>query len=171
MEYYELEIKQLREKMDKAKEFAEHLPCFKEIILTRKLDSNFTGTISKKYKDIYLEWGINRYFYKDNKNITNCDKEIKDSYLFNIYINTLSLYDSHEKYGLKELKVPCFFFDKLNTTFYIEEKDIEIALEILNDWYNQSRKLAFRDKLLDEKEKLTKRLAYIENQLEEFKES
>ena len=66
MEDYELEIKQLQDKMDKAKEFAEHLPCFKEIILTRKL--------------------------------------------------------------------------------------------------------AFRDKLLDEKEKLTKRLAYIENQLEEFKE-
>lgn len=171
MEDYEKEIQALKEKIDKAKEFAEMLPVFSDEILSRKLDKTFTGTIQKRYKDIHLDWGINRYFYQDNKNISNCSKEIKDTYLFKIYINSLNLYDSHENYGLKELNIPCFFFDKLNTTFYIEEKDIEIALEILNDWYNRAKKIAFRDKLLDEKEKLTKRLAYIENQLEEFKES
>lgn len=165
MEDYEREIQDLKEKMEKAKEFAGMLPIFADEILSRKLDKNFTGTISKKYKDIYLSWGINRYFYEDNKNITNCDKEIKDTYLFNIYINSLSLYDSHENYGLKDLNVPCFFFDRLNTTFYIEEKDIETALEMLNNWYNQSKKIAFKHSLLDEKEKLKKRLENIENQL------
>ena len=88
--------------------------------------------------------------------------------MFNIYINSLSLYDSHENYGLKELNIPCFFFDKINTTFYIEEKDIEAALEMLNDWYNQANKAVFRDKLLNEKENLETRLEVIENKLLEY---
>ena len=168
MEDFEKEIQDLKEKMDKAKEFAEMLPVFSDEILSRKLDTTFTGTIQKRYKNIYFDWGINRYFYQDNKNITNCDKEIKNTYLFNIYINSLSLYDSHENYGLKELNIPCFFFDKINTTFYIEEKDIEAALEMLNDWYNQANKAVFRDKLLNEKENLETRLEVIENKLLEY---
>lgn len=171
MEDYEKEMQDLKEKMDKAKEFAEMLPVFSDEILSRKLDKTFTGTIQKRYKNIYFDWGINRYFYQDNKNITNCDKEIKDTYLFNIYINSLNLYDSHENYGLKELNIPCFFFDRINTTFYIEEKDIETALEMLNDWYNQAKKIAFKDNLLKEKEKLKKQLENIENQLLKYEDN
>lgn len=165
MENYEKEIQELQDKMNNAKEFAEMLPCFKDEILARKLDKTFTGTICKKYKKLYLDWGINRYWFEDSKNITNCDKSIADKYLFKIYINTLNLFDSYEKYGLCELEIPCFFFDRINTTYYIEEQDIEVALDILNAWFIKAEILARIHNMEEERVKLLARLKTIEGNL------
>ena len=159
-EEYLKELEVLKKAMIRAEEFAEELPVFKDVIINRKLDSNFVGRISDKYKSLYLSWGINRYFYKDDKNITNYSGDA-NLYLFNIYINTLSLYDSHEKYGLQDLDIKCFFFDKTNTTFYIEEENIEEALEILNEWYLIARDLVSKQHKAEQKAKLEKALALL----------
>lgn len=170
MKTYEKEIEKFKLKIEKSKKFAEKFPVFEKTIMDKKIDENFTGQIDKKYKDIYFDWGINRYFYKDNRNITNCKREIKDTYLFNIYINTLSLYGSHNDFGLKDLDIKCFFFDILNTTFYIEEKNIEDALNKLNDWYLTAKQKAIKENLLKEKEELLKRLKTIDKKIENNKE-
>jgi len=55
----------------------------------------------------------------------------------NIYINTCSLFDAHEKFNLYEKMSKCstYFIDKSNSTFYIEDEHIYEFLETLNDWY------------------------------------
>ena len=134
---YQQELKELKAKMLKAEKFAEKLPIFADRILEHKFTGEETGiNFGSYYKKLYLAWGIKRYFYKDNKNITNCKIDVCDKYLFCIYINTLSLYDQNEDFGLFEsLKdVDIFFIDHLNSTFYVTDENIEHLLEALNTW-------------------------------------
>lgn len=57
--------------------------------------------------------------------------------MWNIYINTVSLYASHKKYGLEDIKnkTPVVFYDDLNSTFYCTDEQVGGLLEALNEWY------------------------------------
>ena len=140
-EEYVKELEELKVKMGKAEKFAKKIPVFEKLILERKLTGE-EGFIDFGYwyKRTPYNWGIKRGFFKDgaHRTVTNMSKTNKYSeYLFFLYFNTLSLYDSHESYGLEELEKSesVFFFDYLNSTFYIKDQHIEEFLEMANDWY------------------------------------
>ena len=119
--------------------FAEKIPVFRQFILDNKLNGTEDAVqFAGSYKRIYFHWGLHRARFRSgtNRTITNY-KGDHDKHLFMVYINTLSLYGSHAKLGLEKVlkKSTVFFFDKLNTTFYVEDEHIEGFLEALNDWY------------------------------------
>lgn len=160
-EEYRKELEELKIKMELAEEFAKQLPIFEKEIISNKLNSSFKGKIAEKYKTMRLNWGIERRFYDTAENITNFrnETEIINRYLLSIYINTLNLYASHDKYSLKEaMKDSYFYFDELNTTFYFEESQIEKGLELLHNWYLEAKEKAIKDKIEHEKAELLKKL-------------
>ena len=137
---YEDELKALKKKMVGAEKFAEKIPVFREFILDNKLDGTEDSVkFANSYKRIYFNWGLHRARFKSgtNRTITNYFKGDYDKHLFRVYINTLTLYDSYENFGLEKVleKSTVFFFDEMNTTFYVEDEHIEGFLEALNDWY------------------------------------
>lgn len=163
---YKKELRELEERMEKAEKWAEKMPIFADVILRKKLsgERSSSSDYGQKYKSLYLGWNINRYFYEDAKNMTNCKKEMKPTFLWRIYINTLSVYNDHEKFGLEDVGAKdWFFYDELNTTFYVTDDQIEDLLESLNDWY-----LSARVKL--EKMRKDERVKEIEAELQKLKE-
>jgi len=134
---YEDELNVLRLKMESAEIFAKKVPVFADIILKNK----YTGTEEYRdyvdyYKNLYLCSGIFRTHYTTEKdNITNY-KGKYDAYLFHVYINTLSEYDAMQNYGLDDVckKVPVFFYDALNKTFYATDEQISGLLDALVEW-------------------------------------
>lgn len=133
---YKKELRELKARMVKAEKWAEKMPVFKDMILAHRLSSEDQWQYGENYKSIHLGWGINRYLYKDSNNITNYNKKMKPTYLWNIYINTLSVYDDLDNFGLEELGAKdWFFYDDLNTTFYVTDDQIADLLESLNNWY------------------------------------
>lgn len=154
---FQKELNDLKSKMLKAQKFAEKLQIFSRTILEYK----FSGgehwlEFGKNYKSIYLAWGIRRGFFDSNsdRRISNCKADHQE-YLFSIYINSLSLFDTHHNFGLYEaLKgVDIFFSDVLNTTFYVKDEHIEHFLNTLNDWYLDARK---QNVFLREQERIEK---------------
>ena len=142
-EEYEKELKDLTYKMEKAEAFAKELPLFSKEILYDKLQSDALWIkFGSKYKGVYFDWGINRVAYETGtiRTVTNYRGDAYKASLFCIYVNTLSMYDSHEEFGLGEIcdKVPLFFYDKLNTTFYATDSQIEELLNALADWHSNA---------------------------------
>lgn len=141
------------EKMEKAEKFAEQLPLFKDYILYHKMTwySEYTN-FWEKYKDLYLSWWINRahFIIWTNREINNYNKS-HDIYLYNIYVNSVSLYGLHENYWLEELANLdwVYHYDKLNNAFYITDEWIERFLESLNEWYLKARELASEKRKAD----------------------
>lgn len=141
---YENEIKELKEKMILAEKFAKVVPIFSENILDNKLSGNEQWhKFGDFYKKVYFPWGVNRGLYKSgtNRNVTNYDGGEYNEYLFNVYINTLSMYDSHNKHDLEKIcdSVDVFFYDKCNSTFYVTDENIESLLDELCEWYEKAR--------------------------------
>jgi hypothetical protein len=165
IDQYEKEINELKTKMQKAEDFANKLPLFREKIIRDKMSGESGCKFGDSYKQIPLNWGINRWDYSGSrsKNITNYHGEC-DCFLFSIYINTLTIYDMYENFGLKE-SIPessYFFFDAMNTTFYAKDDTIEELLESLNDWYLVAIEKARDSREAGKKEKLLKELGDIE---------
>jgi hypothetical protein len=136
---YEDELKALKIKMVGAEKFAEKVPVFRQFILDNKLDGTEDSVkFPSSYKRIYFHWGLIRARFKSgtSRTITNYKGDY-DKHLFKVYINTLTLFDTHEEFGLEKVleKSTVFFFDDLNTNFYVEDEHIEGFLEALNDWY------------------------------------
>ena len=124
-------IKQIQETESLALKF--HL--FEEYILENNLTENDYLCFGKRYKNLYLSWGIYRcYFSKNKREITNSENGY-EGYLWNIYVNTLDLYNSHKKYGLNDLRKHVFYLDDINSTFYCTDEQIENFLNELNSWY------------------------------------
>lgn len=143
---YRKELKEIEAKMKAAAVFAEKLPIFADKIMENRFDGSEEWVeYANRYKDIPLAWGVNRGFYSpDNRrDITNRKGEYT-GYLFNIYVNSINLYDLHEDFNLYEsLKgVDIFFTDTSNSTFYVIDENIEPFLEALNVWYLKAGKEA-----------------------------
>jgi hypothetical protein len=163
------ELNLLKEKMIKAENFAEKIPVFSDVILENKYNSDETYIqFGKNYKKMYLAWGINRGHCNKNsmRTITNC-KEEYDGYFFIVYINTLTLYDLHENFGLFESfdDVDIFFVDRINSTFYITDENIGNFLVALYEWYNRAISEARRYKCKQELLELEKKRQGLEEQL------
>ena len=166
-EEYVKELEDLKTKMGKAEKFAGKIPVFSKDILENK----YTGeephiNFGKYYKEIYFAWGVTRGYYssaKDSKRtITNFRGDYA-GYFFNVYINTLTLYDLHENFGLYESleEVDIFFTDAMNSTFYITDENIENFLDTLCGWYKNaiSKVKSFKiEQELDELKKTEQRL-------------
>ncbi|MCK9576527.1 MAG: hypothetical protein M0R51_11440 [Clostridia bacterium] len=162
-EEYKLQLKQLKEKMEKAEAFADRCPIFAEKILEKII----TGEESRMkfaecYKSVRVYDGINRYHFVPGAYETILNyKGIYDGYLWVIYINTLCEYNSHEKYGLDEIPTitPVFFYDYLNSTFYCTDEQIGDLLEALNDWKIKAiaqLEIDMRDEKIRQGEKILK---------------
>lgn len=170
IEIYKKELKELKERMEKAEKFANKIPIFKDIIIERKLTGE-EGFIDfgNRYKDIYLAWGIERcnYISGTNRTITNYDNDDYNVYVFSIYFNSLDLFGSgiYENFGLEKIKekVKVFFYDEVNSTYYVEDEHIEQFLEEVNKWYLETKKQVNKYRNEQEIKKLREKLAELEN--------
>jgi len=165
-EEYKKELAELKVRMEKAEKFAEKLTIFTNRIIEQKITGEEEGIdFGSYYKNLPLTWGINRFFHNTTKNITNYGStEIINKYLFHLYFNTLILYDSHAKYEIEKLADKAFFFDSFNTTFYVEDEDIESFLNAACLWYEEAKKKAQKDKQERRVEQLKKELELLEVQ-------
>ena len=144
-EEYEKELAYLKYKMEKAEKFAKKLPIFSDQILRNKnTEDEQSIHFGDRYKGLYLGWGIRRSLFETgtNRTVTNYPGDSYKEYLFHIYINTLSQYNSHEHFGLDDIceSIPLFFYDKLNSTFYATDEQIETLLDSLLEWRKQADK-------------------------------
>lgn len=140
---YQIEIKELKEKMAKAEAFSVHIPVFSNEILERKISGESQWIkFGNLYNGLYLDWGINRGRYRSDtdRSIPNYEGEDYNLNLFCVYINTLSIYNSHTKYGLEliEDNVDLFYFDAANTTFYVTDENIKALLDALCVWKDKA---------------------------------
>jgi hypothetical protein len=161
---YKQELIDLENKMIEAQKFAEKFPAFADRILEYKWTKEFTGEIYDRYKGLYFGWGIKRWFYHEMGNITNYRGDFEPQYLWDIYINQMSIFgDDYTDTGVYDIHrdVDVFFFDRLNTTFYATDDQLMPLLDALADWYekakvvnDQHRKEEKKRKLLEQLEKL-----------------
>ena len=163
IEQYENEIKDLKKKMDIAEKFAETIPIFSQHILDNKLSGNEQHHhFGNYYKKVYFPWGINRYLYQSDttRTITNYNDCTYSEHLFSIYINTLSMYNSHNKHGLEKIKdkVDLFFYDYVNSRLYVTDKNIEPLLNELCEWYKKAVKMQVKQDRDDEIIRLQQKL-------------
>lgn len=131
--------------MEQAEKFANKLPIFEETIIANKFTGNEEWiNFGQRYKDTYFGWNINRGLYSSNSNryVTNYRGEDYTQFLFCIYVNSYSLFNHNCRFGLEEVhkKIPLFFYDEFNTTFYATDEQVYELLEALNDWYVSARK-------------------------------
>lgn len=142
IEQYKKEIKEMVKKMKSSERWAKKFPIFYDFIIANKIQEDYLGRYGEKYKQINLVWGINRYFF-EQRNITNYKGEYR-GILWEVYINSLSLYNLSEKFELENIpnQTSVFFYDSANSTFYCKDEEIEGLLECLNDWYLKARELA-----------------------------
>lgn len=177
LKIYEDELKELKEKMEKAEKFAEKIPLFKDEILKNKYTGyedniNFGSSYGSSYRDIYLSWGIKRlhYVWNSDRIISNYDKNDKyDKYLFDIYINQHNLFGNsydelHESLEKIQNKCTVFFYDEWNSEFYIEDEHIEEFLDTLNEWYLESNSKVKEYEKQKRINKLKEQLAELENE-------
>ena len=157
-------VNKLIEKLENVQKFADKLPVFKDYIIKNEIVESGWNKLGDRYKSIYLSWGINRCRYSSDsgRKVTNMKGEY-DEILTNVYINSLNLYNRYEKYGLDRLKEFVFFYDSLNTTFYIKDEQIEPFFEALNEWYLDAREEAKKDFDREKIEKLQKELERLQN--------
>lgn len=169
-EYVE-ELKQLEKRMKEAEEFAKKLPFFSEKILNQKLTGNEEWiNFGSRYKDIYFNWNINRGLYVSGSRryVSNYKGKSYSKHLFNIYINTYSMFN-HHAIRVDEVADKCnvFFYDKLNSTFYATDEQIMPLLEELNTWYigakKENIKLMAETKRKDAEKKLKEAQELLEN--------
>lgn len=139
IEQYEQELKALKAKMDGAEAFAKKLPLFEDKIIRNKMqeDDDFL-MFGEHYKSTPLKFGIRRGKFANGtlREMTNCNLKYDGPYFW-IYLNTYSMFNNNEDYDMRDLvnKADIFFFDHLNSTFYVEDKNIEKFLDAVNVWY------------------------------------
>lgn len=153
-------VMQQVDRLEKVVEFSKKIPLFEERIIDNRLVEDNSTEFGCKYKNMYLSWGINRWKCSQ-RNMTNYEGDF-EGYLFVIYVNTLDLYGSHNKYDLHKLSELAYYYDTLNSTFYVEDDKIELFLDSLNEWYLKARDKAHDDSKIKEIEKLKQKLQELE---------
>jgi hypothetical protein len=133
---YEMKLKQLKENMLKAQEFAEKLPCLAEYIIKHMICDAPYVNLGNKYKSIPLHWGVYRkeYSSESSSKVTNMQGSYGPVVLTHVYINTYSLFGDNNNVEMPK-DMTCYFFDKLNSVYYATDDQLESMLERLNDWY------------------------------------
>ena len=87
-----------------------------------------------------------------------------DEYLFVIYINTMTEYDSHSEFGMRDIcnSVDVFFYDYLNSTFYVTDDNIEEFFTAYAKWHKEALKKVREEEKNDKIEELREQLAQLE---------
>lgn len=171
IDQYKKELEELKLRMEKAEKFAERIPMFKDQIIDEKLTGEERCiTFGHYFKNMHLGWGINRGFFKrgTDRYIPN-NPEQHYGYFFYIYVNTCDLFDTSVKYGLEKIvdSCPVYFYDVLNSTFYIEDEHIDAFLNALYDWWERANKQASKDRKQEQIDELKKELNRLEKEQEQ----
>ena len=165
---YRNKLRDMRIRMEKADSFANRCPVFAEYILENILtgEENWHRFYAK---DSALLAGICRGHYVSG--VMNCSKK-HDVYLFEIYVNSLTEYSSMKEYGLCDIPetVPVFFYDKINSTFYCTDEQIDTLLEALNTWKINAVHQSKKDRSGADIKETEKEIAKLQDKLATLKE-
>ena len=140
------ELNALTSRMIEAEEFAERLPLFKDYILKNKINTNHTTSrLGEKVLDVYIGQEIRLCNYSENF------KGTPTNYLGNLikvplvvfYINRYSMFgDYFYEEIIKELDESVenlvYFYDSINSKYYVTEENLEEFCSKLSIWYNNA---------------------------------
>ena len=162
----EEKMNEMIENQNKAWDFAEKLPCFKDIILSKNYSGEETNiNLGRNLGDWRCAWDVYRRFVDYEP--TNYEKGIPNKFLSEIYINSVSIYDRYENYGLEKIGYSddVFYYDKINSRLYIEDEHVCAVIVKINEWVKQASSKAHRDDLLDRQKELKLELKEVREQL------
>lgn len=151
------------EKLIRIEKMIKRFPIFRDYIIDNRVESDKYDwyKLGERYKDTPYNWGISFGLFLEttSKTISNYrGKDYGEKWLFRLYFNSISLFDSYNQYNLDKIFPKAFFYDEHNSTYYIEEKDIEEFLEKANQWYLESKKANQIEKNKEKIEKLQEQL-------------
>jgi len=175
---YQEKLDKLKAKMLKAQAFAEKVPCLaKEIIKNIWTDEGTEEGYDiriTRYKDFYFAWPVLRRLFKGDPGdygptITNYDyaaRPFQATHLWSIYVNYLSVFDIEAtedtiRPSLDAIHeaTPVFYYNKLNSEFYVTDEQLGAVLEALVEWRREWLPKVAEVKKEQEKQKLLKKLA------------
>ena len=147
-EYLE-ELENLKLKMEKAEAFASELPLFEKQIIKQKFTKeDFHITFDSYFGECYLGWNVIRRKF-NSEEITNYQEDYEGTKtLFKVYVNNYSLFDYHEKFDIEKYLTTdlYFFYDNLNSTYYITDDCITRFSEKFSEWYKLAKEKSIEHK-------------------------
>ena len=140
------ELNALTSRMLEAEEFAERLPLFKDYILKNKINTNHTiSHLGEKVLDVYINQAIRLCNYSENfkGTPTNYNGKPISIPLVVFYINRYSMfgddfYDNIDKELDASVDDLVYFYDSLNSKYYVTEENLEEFCSKLSIWYNNA---------------------------------
>lgn len=141
------EIETLKNKMLEAEKFAERLPLFKDYILKNKINSrNSVSQLGQKVLDVYFGQLIRLYNYSETYlgTPTNYNGKPISIPLVVFYINRFSMfvddcYDGIIKELDESVEDLVYFYDSINSRYYVTEENLEEFCNKLSIWYNNAK--------------------------------
>ena len=136
----------LTSRMLEAEEFAERLPLFKDYILKNKINTNHTiSHLGEKVLDVYIGQAIRLCNYSENfkGTPTNYNGKPISIPLVVFYINRYSMfgddfYDNIDKELDASVDDLVYFYDSINSKYYVTEENLEEFCSKLSIWYNNA---------------------------------
>ena len=140
------ELNALTIRMLEAEEFAERLPLFKDYILKNKINTNHTiSHLGEKVLDVYIGQAICLCNYSENfkGTPTNYNGKPISIPLVVFYINRYSMfgddfYDNIDKELDASVDDLVYFYDSINSKYYVTEENLEEFCDKLSIWYNNA---------------------------------
>lgn len=154
-------------KMLKAEEFAERLPLFKDYILKNKIYDIKRNRLPLGEKVLDVYFGQMIYFYNLGMELTNYKHNPIEIPLIVFYINRYSMfgddfYDNIDKDLNESVKDLIYFYDSMNSEYYVTEESLEEFCSKLSIWYKLALAKNKQFVAQKKKEKLLKELKNLE---------
>ena len=164
------EIETIKNRMLEAEKFAERLPLFKDYILKNKINNrNNVSQLGEKVLDVYLGQAIRLYNYSETYlgTPTNYNGKPISIPLIVFYVNKYSMfgdnfYDEIIKDLNESVKDLVYFYDSINSKYYIVEENIEEFCNKLSIWYSLALAKNKQFVAQKKKERLLKELKNLE---------
>ena len=130
-------------KMLEAEEFAKRLPLFKDYILKNKIYDIKRNTLPLGEKVLDVYFGQMIYFYNLGMELINYKHNPIEIPLIVFYINRYSMFgDDFYDEIIKELDASVddlvYFYDSINSKYYVTEENLEEFCDKLSIWYNNA---------------------------------
>lgn len=137
------ELNALTSRMLEAEEFAERLPLFKDYILKNKIYDIKRNTLPLGEKVLDVYFGQMIYFYNLGMELTNYKHNPIEIPLVVFYINRYSMfgddfYDNIDKELDASVDDLVYFYDSINSKYYVAEENLEEFCSKLSIWYNNA---------------------------------
>ena len=154
-------------KMLKAEEFAERLPLFKDYILKNKIYDIKRNRLPLGEKVLDVYFGQMIYFYNLGMELTNYKHNPIEIPLIVFYINRYSMfgddfYDNIDKDLNESVKDLIYFYDSMNSKYYVTKENLEEFCSKLSIWYKLALAKNKQFVAQKKKEKLLKELKNLE---------